>query len=444
MMKNISSRFGLLAGLVLAPLVPQQAGAVPSFGAQTSQPCASCHIGSFGPALTANGREFKLGGYTAAENPDDFASVSVVGYNSFTRTNAPQQGGAGHGYGRNNNPAFEGVDFYLNGRITKDIGSYLEATWDAVNRTVAFGNADIRFSRTNEVQGADLVWGLTMNNNPTVQDLWNSTPAWGMPSRQSPLAPLPRNGVFLEGALAQRVWGLGGYAMWDDTYFLEFDLYQGVGRWGRAVTGVTPIAGSIETRGTSPYWRGAVQKEWGRSYAQIGTFGMATEYYPNGDGSARRTDRFVDVGADFNYQFRFNPRSVTSDMIWASGTVIQEYATLAGNNALNGTRPTDTLRTSRLNLTYSFDATWTPSVQLFDISGSADPVLWGTRTGRANSSGYILEMAYSPWGKPDSPFQWLNVKVAAQYVGYWRFDGTARNAADNNALYLLVQTALRF
>jgi hypothetical protein len=152
----------------------------------------------------------------------------------------------------------------------------------------------------------------------------------------------------------------------------------------------------------------------------------------------------VDVGADFNYQFRFNPRSVTSDMIWASGTVIQEYATLAGNSVLNGTKPTDTLRTARLNLTYSIGATWTPSVQLFDISGSADPALWGTRTGRANSSGYVVEMAYSPWGKPDSPFQWLNVKLAAQYVGYWRFDGTARNAADNNALYLLVQTALRF
>lgn len=425
-MKNSSVAVLLLA----AQIASTPAGAVPSFGAQTSQPCASCHIGSFGPALTANGREFKLGGYTAAENPDDLAAVSVVAYGSFTRTNAAQQGGAGRGYGPNNNPAFEGADFYLNGRITRDIGSYLEATWDTVNRNFQIGNMDIRYSRTNEVRGADLVWGLTLNNNPTVQDLWNSTPAWGYPFRVSPLA--------------QRVMGLTAYGMWDDLVFAELGFYEGLGRWGRAVTGITPIAGSIETRGTSPYWRAALQHEWGRSYAQIGTFGMATEYYPNGDGSARRTDRFVDAGVDFNYQFRFNPRSVTSDMIWASGSVIQEYATLAGSSLLNGTRRTDTLRISRLTLAYSIAATWTPSVQLFDISGSADPAFWGTRPGRANSSGYVVEMAYSPWGKPDSPFQWLNVKLAAQYVGYTRFDGTARGAADNNALYLLVQSALRF
>ena len=277
-----------------------------------------------------------------------------------------------------------------------------------------------------------------------MQDLWNSTPAWGFPNITSSLARTPQASVFLDGVLAQRVVGLGAYAMWDDLVFAEVDLYQGIGRWGRAITGITPIAGSIETRGTSPYWRLAVQKEWGRSYFQLGTFGMATEYYPNGDGSARRTDRFTDVALDANWQFRFNPRSVTSDLIWASATVIQEYANLAGSSLLRGSRGNSELQTARANLTYSWQSTVTPTLQLFNTRGTADPALWGARTGRANSSGYVAEVAYVPWGKPESPFQWLNLRLGAQYTGYWRFDGTSHEAGRNNALYLFAQAAVRF
>jgi hypothetical protein len=56
----------------------------------------------------------------------------------------------------------------------------------------------------------------------------------------------------------------------------------------------------------------------------------------------------------------------------------------------------------------------------------------------------IAEIAYVPWGKPDSPFNWLNIRVAAQYVNYFRFDGVARNASDNNALYLSLWAAAHF
>ena len=61
-------------------------------------------------------------------------------------------------------------------------------------------------------------------------------------------------------------------------------------------------------------------------------------------------------------------------------------------------------------------------------------------TGSANNSpdtnGYLLEVNYLPW---------LNTKLQAQYVGYQKFngqstnyDGSGRNASDNNTMYLLV------
>jgi hypothetical protein len=56
----------------------------------------------------------------------------------------------------------------------------------------------------------------------------------------------------------------------------------------------------------------------------------------------------------------------------------------------------------------------------------------------------IFEVAYVPWGKPDSPFPNMNLRLAAQFVSYFTFDGTSVNARNNNNLHLSVWTAVRF
>src|SRR5947209_20100502 len=53
--------FSALCVLICAPA----ARAVPSFAAQTGQPCNACHVGGLGPQLTPFGRDFKLRGYTS-------------------------------------------------------------------------------------------------------------------------------------------------------------------------------------------------------------------------------------------------------------------------------------------------------------------------------------------------------------------------------------------
>ena len=78
----------------------------------------------------------------------------------------------------------------------------------------------------------------------------------------------------------------------------------------------------------------------------------------------------------------------------------------------------------------------------------------GAKNTSANGSpdtvGLIFQADYTPFGKADSwgrPF--ANVRVGLQYTVYTKYDGastnydgTGRNASDNNTLYLFVWMAM--
>jgi hypothetical protein len=76
----------IAAAVLLAPRHPAQA--VPSFAAQTGQPCTACHVGAFGPQLTPLGRAFKIGGYTqgGGEGLQAHIPLSAIAIGSFTHT----------------------------------------------------------------------------------------------------------------------------------------------------------------------------------------------------------------------------------------------------------------------------------------------------------------------------------------------------------------------
>jgi hypothetical protein len=80
--QGLIARFGslaILATLMLAATA-RPSGAVPSFAAQTGQPCAACHVGAFGPQLTPLGRSFKIGGYTQTGGQGPLAPSSFFGF----------------------------------------------------------------------------------------------------------------------------------------------------------------------------------------------------------------------------------------------------------------------------------------------------------------------------------------------------------------------------
>ena len=112
LLRTLCVAVGLLLAIIDAP-----ARAVPSFAAQTGQPCSTCHIGAFGPQLTPFGREFKIEGYTmtGGEGLASRIPLAAMALGSFTHTKTAQPEPP-HDFGTNNNFAFDQVSLFFAGR----------------------------------------------------------------------------------------------------------------------------------------------------------------------------------------------------------------------------------------------------------------------------------------------------------------------------------------
>jgi hypothetical protein len=437
---------GIAAALLAVPALTGQAVAVPSFATQTGQPCAACHIGAFGPQLTPYGRDFKLHGYTANDGKDHGLPLAMAIQSSFTHTRQAQPDGAAPGFKPNDNVAIDQLSLFYAGKIAPNLGGFIEVNYDGVAQQAALNNVDIRYVREGQLLGQDVLWGVTVNNSPTVQDPWNSTPAWGFPYNGSALAPTPMASTLVDGGLGQRVAGVGLYTVWNDFLYLEGDVYKGLGAGTMRALGQVPEDGD-QTTSFIPYLRVALMKDWGskRHHAEIGAYAMSASVVPGGDQTLGFGVRKTDMAFDANYQFLSDPAKVTSDRLSAHATYIHERVRMQADDAMAlGALPDRWLDTMRVDMSYSFAATVTPSIQLFRTIGTADASYWATPNGSPNSDGMILELAYVPWGKPDSPFQNMNVRLAVQYVNYFRFDGSTENAGRNNHLYFSLWTAVKF
>ena len=292
---------------------------------------------------------------------------------------------------------------------------------------------DVRYAHQGTLAGVDYTAGLTMNNNPTVQDLWNSTPAWGFPYVSSALAPTPAASTLIDNNLGLNVLGGGVYASINDWVYLEADGYHGLSRNALGSLGI-PVAGTDVYDGFIPYWRVAIEHDFGgEHYVEFGTYGLAASRFPGGDQTTGLTDTLTDTAFDANYQWHEDPDNIVS----SHATFIHENQALKASHALDPTvNPNNKLDTFRADVSYSYEATYTPSLQYFNTHGS------NTANGSPNSQGYIVELGYVPFGKPDSPLPWVNGRLALQYMGYTEFDGTSSHASDNNTIFLNLWLAL--
>jgi hypothetical protein len=191
--------------------------------------------------------------------------------------------------------------------------------------------------------------------------------------------------------------------------------------------------------GSAPYWRLANEQRWDRNSLEIGVFGLSASTHPgNGTPLAGPPDKFRDIAADIQYQFIGEDHLFT-----ALATYISEHQTLQASVADGfAAEPDNKLKTLKLTGEYYYQRRIGGTVGYFSTTGSSDALLYapGPVTGSANNSpdstGYILEVNYLPW---------LNTKLQAQYVGYEKFngqkinyDGSGRDASNNNTAYLLV------
>jgi hypothetical protein len=438
--------FTLFATVICALAVATPARAVPSFSRQTGLACNSCHTNPL--ELTPFGREFKLNGYTFTTAPQvtskgggkeaglslaKILPLSVMIQISATATKSPEPA--------SQNGSFEfpqQASLFLSGAWTSHIGSFAQVTYEAQADHFSWDNTDIRIVNKGKLAGKSLVYGLTLNNNPTVEDLWNSTPAWGFPFVVSGSAPTPTAVALINGPLAQDVAGGGAYAMWDNHFYLASVAYR-----SDHLGSPQPNNGNgfgINIRGMAPYWRAAWQQNLSKNdYLEVGTFGIHANSTPNS--VVGPEDEYTDTAADFQWEHTIPQWK--NDILTVRGSYIHEssdlLASLAAGNANYGQHR---LNTEQVNATYHFGNKYSGSLGWFNTTGSSDTLLYpqGSVTGNLNgdprSAGLIANVSW--W-----PVQ--NVDVALQYTAYSRFnggssnyDGTGRNASANNTVYFLM------
>jgi hypothetical protein len=435
-------RRGALAWLALSLLaLPRIGAAVPSFASQTGMPCSQCHVVSFGVALTAYGRQFKLNGYSygGGEHPMPIAAMVQGG---FTHTSADLPEPAAPHFATNDNLSVDQVSVFLATKLFDGAGMFAQGTYSGEDRHFSWDNLDVRWAKPlPNFFGTDAVVGISVNNNPTVQDLWNSTPAWAYPYISSGLAPGPSAAPVIAGALAQVALGATAYTLIHDHLYLEAGAYRGLSDHWLGNVGLYPD-NNVHMDGAAPYWRAAYQWTRGEEhYFSLGTFGLSTKLKP--DPTVPQTDHYTDFGFDGVYQYTptDGPASVN-----VNASVIHEKQQLDGTYAAGGANnAANHLTTFQADLTYAWRQTYAASFGLFDTTGSTDPTYFGFGTsGTPDTRGYIAMLEWVPFGKKDSWARpWVNVRLGIQYTGYTRFDGgtsnydgTGRSASDNNTLFL--------
>lgn len=433
-MRFLKNHFLAIMALMSATLLgfTPDAHAVPSYARQTGMACAACHTTY--PELTSFGRMFKLNGYTVTgmHQIQSEATTGMPGLkiNEIPPLSAMLQLSATSIAKRPADTQNDSVGFpqeaslFFAGEIADHLGSFVQMTYAQDSGKFEWDNTDIRYANQNE----NAVWGVTLNNNPSVQDVWNTTPAWGFPFAGSAAAPAPSATTLIDGALATDVAGIGGYGLFANHFYAELTGY----RSAHQGTAAPDATASNTINNLAPYWRLAWQNTSGPNYFMIGTYGMSAHLFP-GIGVEGTTDNYTDTAFDAQYE-----RQLGANMLALRGTYIHEKKDLnATFDAGGSSNPSDKLNTLKLNGTYHIAGRYAVSLGHSRTTGDSDATLYADSptNGSPDSTSWILQGTYLPW---------QNVQISAQYTWYSKFngakenyDGNGRNASDNNALYML-------
>ena len=419
--------------IILPMLLSTSSYAIPNFARQTNISCSTCHYTY--PELTPFGRLFKLNGYTATGIATIQSSykgrtnlnlvkefpISATIQSSYTHVSKAPAGT------KNNTAEFpQELGLYLGGEITPHIGAFVQVSYDDQEAAFGWDMTDIRYANHTTVASKDLLYGFTLNNNPTLEDVWNTTAAEAFPYVGSGVAPGPDAGVMIgSDALANQVVGLGAYSLYNNFIYGNVSLYSSTPQGGV----YPPDNNSVNTiKGLAPYWRFALQRQFGSQYLEVGTYGMSTELYPIG--ISGKTDKYTDVAFDAQYEKTFAASSLIAHTTYINETRNLDYTFANGGVTSDHQK----LNTFKVDLNYNIPQGLAFMVGYFNINGDKDPVYYATRTGSPNSSGVTLQVTFIPW---------LNTQFAIQYVAYSKFngssrnyDGSGRNASDNNTIYM--------
>jgi hypothetical protein len=426
--KMLKNEIKLLFALFILFLLPFNTNALPSYARQTGLSCSACHF-SF-PELNSFGRQFKMNGYvlTGMSTIDTKVDsdrvtklkllitlpLSVMVQSSFTHISKSVEGQ------QNNSVAFpQQLSVFYASQVTPHIGTFIQMTYDG--QSVGIDNADIRYANHKLLGSNSLTYGFTLNNNPAVQDVWNTSPAWRFPSASSNASVTPAKSTIMEN-LGMQVAGLGAYSLFNNFLFTELTLYRSA---QQGAANPSNINSTMVLDGIAPYWRVALQHQFSDNYIELGTFGIAPKLYAKG--ISGEMNKITDVGFDFQFERRLSIGAFSL------------HSSLINETEVRDTSSTQSVRINfnsfkidgNLYLKNGLGAT----LGYFNTKGTKDENV-GSLNNKPDSNGFIAQLEYLPW---------YNTKFALQYVTYNKFDGNqnnydgnGRNAPNNNTLYLLV------
>jgi len=383
------------------------AHALPSFARQTGQNCVACHAGGQFPDLTPYGRLFKLTGYTIGQRALPLAAMAVLTSNKVkvNPTGVHTQDGT---------PLFNTASLFIAGKITGKTGGFMQMTYDNYadddNGTTYAGhthsdNLDLRYADHLINDKQDLIYGFTLHNNPGVQDVWNSTPAWGygvVPGSTAAGAGLT---PLLDGGLAQQVAGIGAYAYWNKTLYAELTGYRtGDGIFSFMTQGNAP---QINIQGTNPYAHLALTHEWGPHNVMVGLTHLDVHQYTDPASHSGPTDHYRDNGIDFQYQYLLDPYTVTATVTRIHENI--DYSTIGLASA--------TVDSLRAKTSFTYQAKYGATLSYFNLTNNQNQ----------ESKGWTPEVFWIPM---------QNVRLGMQYTNF-NVDTAAANAnaSDNNTLF---------
>jgi hypothetical protein len=441
-MKRARSSVALFCSLVFLTLIVSlcpDIRAVPSFSRQTGLACNVCH--SNPPELTSFGRTFKLNGYTLTDTTpggtieakdlkiSKYFPLSVMLLLSDTSVDTHVPGT------QNTSAEFpQTFSLFLAGEFAPHFGGQVQATYSHQSDHFTLDNTDLRYANHTKLHSKDLLYGITLNNAPTVEDVWNSTPIWGYPWLSPNSPPSPGARPIILGALAQDVAGVGAYTMWNDHLYAGVTVYRSEHIAGpQFPTGTNPNF-AFNIHGVAPYWRLAWQQTWGLNYFEVGTYGIHVSSVPGAVSGIR--DSYTDPSVDLQYE-----RPLGVNLLTAHLSYTHEISDLQATFAAAGAdKASHHLNTLRADANFHIHSRYLFTLAGFSTTGNSDAILFapapvtGSATNSPNSSGYITQFGYWPM---------QNIEISGAYTGYTKFngathnyDGSGRDASANNSIYI--------
>jgi hypothetical protein len=463
-----------------AVLLPLDAQALPAFARQTGQNCVACHAGGQFPELTPYGRMFKMTGYTMGARALPLSVMGVV--NAAKVSNTSKSDDPAADFQKNGNAVFSSGSLFIAGKVTDNIGLFSQITYDNYAGQNANGdfyghssadNFDLRYADRFIDANRDLILGVSVNNNPSVSDPWNTAAAWmqyvpaaSLTSHQFSDANTPYPGFGSGGNIA----GVSAYAFWNKTLYAELGTYRTADKALSFMSAGIDDASKTKLSGSNnPYWRLALTRELGPHNVMVGTSGMIAHVYDAGSDTADPDNLglYRNTSIDAQYQYLLDPHTVTAQVAYmrqvqtyspnalAGATAAATYVMADGVTPVDAANPSDTTNIFRAKLSYVYQAKYGGSLAFFNKTGTTNTFnqtagfdaagcggavcnvssarVGGSLSGNPATSGITYEAFWIPT---------QNIRVGAQYTAYNKFngasdnyDGFGRNAKDNNTLF---------